>query len=138
MLMKKLIFIAALVLAVISSYGQTLKKGNFLGFHVMTINLNQNVTMDQYIDFWKNKVLPEYEKNLKCKCYLVKGIRGESKDCFGGIMVWKSEAGRDQFFNKEGGTNDLGKVAMAKLKPVLDELKKLGTYTTKYTDWVIQ
>ena len=40
--------------------------------------------------------------------------------------------------NPKGGMNDLGNAANAKLQPLTDELAKLGTYTSKYTDWVIQ
>ena len=29
------------------------------------------------------------------------------------------------------------KQANAKMKPILDEWLKLGTYVTKYTDWVV-
>jgi hypothetical protein len=124
--MKKLILIAAVILMAGCTYGQTLQKGNFIGFHVNTINLDPNVTLNQFLDVWKNKVGPEYEKNFQCKYYLVKGIRGEC------------EADRDKFFKKDGELNEVGQAAMDKMKPVLDELAKLGATTSKYTDWVIQ
>ena len=136
--MKKLILIAAVILMAGCTYGQTLQKGNFIGFHVHTINLDPNVTLNQFLDVWKNKVGPEYEKNFQCKYYLVKGIRGECENCFAGMMVWKSEADRDKFFKKDGELNEVGQAAMDKMKPVLDELAKLGATTSKYTDWVIQ
>ncbi len=136
--MKKLILILTVILLSGFAFGQKLQKGNFIGFHVMTINPDPNVTMNQYIDFYKNKLIPAFAANFQAECYLVKGIRGESVDSFGVMMVWKNEAERDKFFNKEGGTNDVGKAAMDKLKPVMDELAKLGTSTTKYTDWIVQ
>jgi len=136
--MKKLVLIAAVVLMSGISFGQPLQKGNFVGFHVMTINLNPGVTMNQYIDFYKNKLIPAYASNFQADCYLVKGIRGESINSFGVMMIWKSEADRDKFFNKEGGTNETGKASMEKLKPVMDELAKLGSGTSKYTDWIVQ
>ena len=136
--MKKLIFIAIVILITGFTYGQTLQKGNFVGFHVMTINLNPDVTLNQYIDLYKNKLLPAYARNFQAECYLVKGIRGESINSFGFMMIWKSEADRDKFFNKEGGTNETGKAAVEKLKPVMDELAKLGSGTSKYTDWIVQ
>lgn len=136
--MKKSILMVALIILAGTIYGQNLKKGNFVGFHVMTITLSPNVTMDQYLDFWKTKVVDEQEKAWNCKAYIAKGIRGECKDCFSFMIVWQSEAERNKFFNPEGGLNDLGNAANAKLKPLTDELAKLGTYTSKYTDWVIQ
>ena len=136
--MKKLVLIAAVVLMSGITFGQRLQKGNFVGFHVMTINLNPGVTMNQYIDFYKNKLIPAYARNFQAECYLVKGIRGESINSFGFMMIRKSEADRDKFFNKEGGTHETGKVAMEKLKPVSDELAKLGSGTSKYTDWIVQ
>ena len=136
--MKKLILISVVILLSGLTYGQKLQKGNFVGFHVMTINLDPNVTMNQYIDFYKNKLIPAYAANFQAECYLVKGIRGESVNSFGMMIVWKSEAERDKFFNKEGGTNETGKAAAEKLKPLMDELAKLGSGTSKYTDWIVQ
>jgi hypothetical protein len=86
----------------------------------------------------KTKVIPAYEKNYQMNCYLVKSIRGEFENCFGVIAVWQTEADRDKFYNKDGSNSDLGKAASEKMKPVYDELSKLGTATTKYTDWQIQ
>ena len=136
--MKKLFLVLTIVFLAWNIYGQKLQKGNFVGFHVMTINLDPNVTLNQYIDFYKNKLIPAYAVNFQAECYLVKGIRGESVNSFGMMMVWKSEAERDKFFNKEGGTNDVGKAALDKIKPVMDELAKLGSGTSKYTDWIVQ
>ena len=136
--MKKLILIAVLIILAGTIFGQNFKKGNFVGFHEMTITLNPNVTIDQYLDVWKNKLIPEFEKNLQCKAYIGKAIRGKCENCYSSIAVWKSAAVRDKFFTQKGGTNDLGKVAMKKMQPVLDELEKLGSYTSTYTDWIIQ
>ena len=136
--MKKLILIAILAFVAGTMYGQNLKKGNFVGFHVLTITLSPNVTMDKYLDFFKNKVIPEDEKSYECKSYILNGIRGECKKCIGYMIVWPTEAGRDKFFLSEGGLNELGEAASAKMKPIMDELRKLGTYTSKYTDWVVQ
>lgn len=136
--MKKLILTAALILMVGITYGQSLQKGNLVGTHVISITLQQGVTMEKFIEFYKSKVMPEYEKNFPgMKPYLVKSIRGENKDSFGGFMVFKSEADRDKYFNPEGGYTEVGNAAYSKLKPVLDELSKLGTMTSIYNDWLV-
>ena len=62
--MKNLILTAVLLLASIITFGQTLKKGNFVGVHVMTVNLDPDVTMNQFKDFFINKVIPEVEKHF--------------------------------------------------------------------------
>jgi len=136
--MKKLMLITALICSAVITYGQTLQKGSYVGIHVLTINLIQNVTMDQYLDVYKNKLIPAYEKNFQSKCFLTKVFRGECENCYGVIIVWKSEADWNKFWKKEGGLTDLGQAAMDKLQPLINELEKLGTITSKYTDWIIQ
>ena len=136
--MKKLIFITALIVMAGITHGQTLQKGNFIGFHVYTINLDPDVTMNQYLDVWKNKFIPALEKNFEVKSYIIKGIRGECENCFGSILIWESEAVRDKFYKKEGGLNEIGQAAMQKMQSAWDEMEKLGKITAKYTDWVIQ
>lgn len=136
--MKKLILISVLILIAGMTYGQTLQKGNFVGLHVLTINLNAGVTLDKFTEFYNTKVIPEMEKVLApAKIYLIKGIRGENPNSFGVIFVAKTQKDRDKFYNADGTDSELGKQANEKLKPVLDELAKLGSYTTKYTDWLV-
>lgn len=136
--MKKLVLIGALILMAGIAYGQTLQKGNLVGTHVITVTLQPGVTMEKFIEFYKSKVMPEYEKNFPgMKPYMIKSLRGENKDSFGGFMVFKTEADRDKYFKADGSNTDLGTAANQKLKPVLDELAKLGTMTTKYNDWLV-
>jgi len=136
--MKKYFLSVVFILFAVILSGQSFEKGNYVGFHVLTINLNQDVTMDQYLDVYQNKVLPAYEKNLQGKCYLLKSSRGECENCVGVIIVWKSEADWSKFWKKDGGITELGQTAMDKVQPQIEELKKLGTSTTKYTDWIVQ
>lgn len=136
--MKKYFLSFAFILFAVITSGQSFEKGNYVGFHVLTITLNQGVTMDQYLDLYINKVMPAYEKNFQSKCYLVKSSRGECENCVGLFIVWKTEADCSKFWNKEGGATDLGQAALDMLQPQIEEIKKLGTYTSKYTDWVVQ
>ena len=95
--------------------------------------------MEQFLEFYKSKLIPEMEKNqIGWKYLLVKSIRGDIKNSFGMIIVIQSEKDRDKYFNADGSYTELGNSLMAKYKPITDELKKLGTMTTTYTDWVIQ
>ena len=136
--MKKLIFISTLILMAGTIYGQTLQKGNYLRINVLTVDLNQNVTMGKFLDIFENKVIPAHEKNFQSKCYLTNSVRGQCENCYGVIMVWKSEEDWNKFWKKEGGLTDIGQAAMDKFEPQIDELEKLGTVDLKYTDWIIQ
>jgi hypothetical protein len=137
--MKKLFLIAAVILIAGITYGQSLQKGNLVGTHTITVSLKPGVTMEKYTDFFKTKVIPEMEKNMpNWKFYLVKGLRGENINSFGFIIIVKSVQDRDKYYNADGSDNELGKSTNVKFKPVTDELEKLGTYTSKYTDWIVQ
>ena len=137
--MKKLILTAALILVVVTTFGQTLQKGNLIGFHVGTVILDPDVTMNQYKDFILNKMIPEFEKNFPgMKLYLAKGIRGENENGFGMLYFADSVEDRDKYWNEDGTLNELGNSAYEKLQPMIEEGSKLGTFTSSYTDWVIQ
>lgn len=137
--MKKLILIAAVILMAGITYGQSLQKGTLVGTHVMTVTLIPGVSMEKYMEVLKTKLIPEMEKNMPTwKVYLLKGIRGENNNSFGLLYVIKSAQDRDKYYNVDGSDSELGKSLNVKLKPVLDELGKLGTLTTKYTDWLVQ
>jgi len=138
--MKKLILTATIIFLFLGiSFGQSLQKGNVLGLHVITVTLKPGVTMDQYIDFFTNKYMPEMEKDFpETKGYIVKGVRGENENKFGMIFSFKSLEIRDKYFPTPDEFSDLANVGFQKLQPLTDELNKLGTYTSVYTDWVIK
>ena len=137
--MKKLILFTAMIFITGIAFGQALTKGTLIGTHVITVTLNPGVTMDKYMEFVKTKLLPELDKNMQgWKVYLLKGIRGEETNNFGLLYVIKSEKERDKYYNPDGSDSDAGKALNEKLKPISEELAKLGTFTTKYTDWIIQ
>jgi hypothetical protein len=137
--MKKLMLIATIILVATYSFGQSLKKGNLVGLHVMTVNLAPGATMDQFQTFFISKVIPEYEKQFQgAKGYLAKGVRGENNNSMAIIWVFDTEQSRDKYFAADGNPNDLGKSAIEKVSVVDKELDKIGTHTTKFTDWVVQ
>lgn len=53
------------------------------------------------------------------------------------INVLKLEDVRARYMY-DGGITDLMKAAIEKVKPVTDELNKLGKYVVVWTDWVVQ
>ena len=137
--MKKLVIIGILVLLSGITFGQTLQKGNLIGMHVMTINLDPDVTMNQFLDFISSKIIPHYEKTMPgWKGYLVKGMRGKHENSIGMIWVIESEQDRNKYYNEDGSPNELGISMREKRQPIFDELNKLGTWTSEYTDWLVQ
>ena len=137
--MKKLIVITVLILFTGFTFGQTLQKGNLIGMHVLTINLDPDITMNQYLKAFSNKVIPEIEKNAPgWELFLVKGIRGENENSFGLIYVIESEDVRNKYNNDDSSPTELGISLRKKMQPFMDELNQLGTWTTEYTDWLVQ
>jgi len=136
--MKKLVIITALFLFAGIAFGQTLNKGNLIGLHVVSVELKPDATMDQFIDFFKMKVIPAWEKGQEgIKVFVMKGIRGEQKNELGLIVQFTDEATRDQSYNADGTPSEFGKKVQEKMAPIMVESEKIGTWTTKYTDWLL-
>lgn len=80
-----------------------------------------------------NKLDPDWQ------IYLVKGVKGTiNADAYGLIHIIKSEQVRSKCINPDGSRTEFFKSESEKLKPVTDELSKLGTYTYEYTDWIVK
>ena len=138
--MKTLVLtVTAMALAAMPARAQELKKGNVVGMHVSTIKLAAGVTLEQFTAFYVAKVIPAYEKNWPgWKMYPVRRVRGEKAEGFGLIIVIPTEAERDKYYNADGSPSELGKAAIAKVQPVVDEMNKLGTVTADpYVDWLV-
>lgn len=137
--MKKLILTTTLLLAVNFTFGQSLKEGNLLGLHVMAITLDPDATMNQFQDFLVNKWIPEFEKNFKGgKVLLLKGVRGENKGDFATLNYFKSEKDRNKYWKEDGSPTELGTSAIENMDALLTEMQKLGSWTSTWTDWVVQ
>jgi hypothetical protein len=131
--------VAVFALTGASTHAQELKKGNLVGTHVMTVKLEPGVTLEQFTAFFVDKAIPAAEKIWAgWKYYPVRRIRGEKADGFGLLIVIPSEAERDKYYNPDGSPSELGKSALAKYQPTLDQLTKLGTITADpYVDWLV-
>ena len=136
--MRKLLVITALLLFVGIAFGQTLKKGNLIGVHVMSIELKPGATMDQYIDFFNEKTKPAWEKTyVGMQIFIMEGIRGEHMNEIGLIFQFTDEAARDQSYNADGSLTEFGQKVQEKMAPIVVEAEKIGTWTFKYTDWLV-
>jgi len=136
--MKKLLIISALFLFSGIVFSQTLQKGGSFGMHVLTIELAEGVTMDQYMEFLTTKYIPEAENLFKGhKIILMKGDRGKYINKIAYVNFFESTEARDRYYPQEGTPSDEGKEVREKLKPLRVELDKLGTISTEYSGFVI-
>lgn len=137
--MKKLLIVSVMILFSGISFSQSLQKGNLIGFHVLDIHLNPDVTYNEVQEFTMNKLIPEFEKNFGSKVYSVKGIRGEHKYRYGMIYIYNSEEDRNKHWNDDGTLTELGTEAMQKMQPTMEEFQnKFGIFEYTYTDWLVQ
>jgi len=121
---------------------QTLKKGGVLAISTYKMTFQPNVTMNQFLDFYMNKYIPESDKYYPgTKTFILKGDRGAMKNEVSFVVYFESVAVRDKYYPKENDTINSAAVkeAEAKLKPLNDEMNKyIKEGTRVYTDWVIK
>ena len=136
--MRKLIIVSAIILLTGVAFGQTLQKGSMISIHVLTITLDPDATMNQYLDVFKNKSLPAMEKNMEgVKTFLLKGDRGENENRFAMAIYFESIKVRDRYWPSGGASEEMTAV-LEKVSPITQELEKLGTWTSEFTGWVVQ
>jgi hypothetical protein len=122
---------------------QTVAKGAVVAIGVYEMTLNPDMSLNQFLDFYNNKYLPEWEKNWPgIKQYLMIADRGENKNKFGSILIFESVAVRDKYYPvADANTTSVAyNAAVEKMKVMDAEFNKYivsGTRTT-YTDWVIK
>lgn len=122
---------------------QTVAKGAVVAVGIYEMTLNPDVSLNQFLDFYNNKYLPEWEKSWPgVKQHLMIADRGENKNKFGAILIFESVAVRDKYYPVADAntTSDAYDAATEKMKVMNAELNKFvvsGTRTT-YTDWVIK
>jgi hypothetical protein len=123
-------------------FAQTLKKGVVIAVSSYTFTLNPDVTMNQFLDFYINKYIPEFEKNYPgIKIFLLSGNRGEKKNQIGALEYFESQAVRDKYFPVEDGTTmtDAVKAAEEKMKAINEESMKYVVDSKRvYTDWILK
>jgi hypothetical protein len=136
--MKKLVVLISILILAGSVYSQSLGKGNLVGMHVLTIELKPGVSMDQFLETFQNKLIPEMEKlEPGWKAYLVKSLRGPNENKLGIIYVATSEKERAKLYNPDNSPTEAGRQVRQKMQPVMDELNQLGTWSTEYDDWLV-
>jgi len=136
--MKNILILSAFLLFSASAFGQMIPKGALIGVHNITLTLNGSTTEAQYLAAFESKFIPVFSKVFECEVHVLKYIRGTSENKIGLLFVFKDAATRDKYNNPEGGLNEAGKAALAKVEPIEAELGKLGTRSGSYIDWGVQ
>ena len=137
--MKKLIIAAAFILLAGVAFGQTLDKGKVIGYVHISVELNEEINMDQFMDFIIKDYVHEYEKSYKgVKVVIMKADRGEHLNQLGWISVFESLEARNKYWPREGEPSEEGKTAGEKMQPMIDKMQSFGTVTPGWTDWIIQ
>ena len=141
-IMKKLIIAAALILLAGTTFSQTLKKGVLIGYWAPSITLAPDVTMDQYMDFVNNKILPAYEEHLPGMMgFLMQGggdyFEGDVKNEYFYLFYVESDEVFHKYFDTEFNFTEEGAAAWGKIGPIHEELDKLGTDAGKRVMWTI-
>ena len=139
--MKKSFLIAVLLLLMGTAYGQTLQKGAVIAVNSFEFTLNPDVTMNQFLDFYMNKYIPEMEKNFPgVKEIVVSGNRGEHKNQVGSITYFESVQVRDKYYPVEDGDiSPAAQAAQQKMEAINLELNKYVVNAKRtYTDWIVK
>ena len=137
--MKKLTIATILLLAlsVAPVMSQTLSKGNLMGIHTLTVNLDPDVTMNQYKQYIKTKMIPAWEKHFEMKVYLLQSQRGADANSLGVAFIYASEEIRDKYWGEDGSPTALWQEKSELVQEITDGANKLGTWTSTYNDWLV-
>jgi hypothetical protein len=142
--MRKLLVITAFILLAGVAYGQTLQKGSILALHVISVNLDPDVTYNQWKNFGLTKFIPEFNKQFQgdVKLYFAEVDRGDDENGISLIYIFKSVEVRAKYFTEEGDATELFNSRYEKVMQAFpDEISALGTTSFSYehyNDWVIQ
>jgi len=134
-----LILMATLLMMAVTTFGQSLKKGNLVGVHTVKVDLKAGATIEQYKDLLRTKWMPAMNKNnADMKGYLLEGIRGEAENSIGFMFIYPSAEARNKYWNEDGTPTELQTAMGEKMQAVTDEGIKIGTWSSSYTDWLVQ
>ena len=113
--------------------------GSLIGIHSFNIKLNKGVSLDQFVTYFKETMIPSFKNEYKgANVHLIEGIRGENKGSLGMIWIFDSEATRNLYYDEKGASTPLNNEIGKRLQSVNEGLEELGTWTSQYTDWSVE
>ena len=136
--MRKLFVITALLLFAGIAFGQTLQKGKIVSIHTWTVNLNPDVTMNQFLKMWENDFKPVFTKAIpEIKPFVIKGIHDHNKFEYAGLYFWDSIDELRKYFNEDGSPTETGAAASEPLTNFMSEIQKYGEFSYTADDYMI-
>jgi hypothetical protein len=136
--MRKLSFLVVLVLLTAIAYGQP-QKGGVIGVYALTVNLEPDVTMNQFLDFQINEFNPAFEKHFAgVKVFYLHEYRGEQGNEYGLMVYCESVEVYDKYWDEKGSwTALLTQMFEEHMRELADKGSKLGEMSWDFTDWKI-
>lgn len=136
--MKRYILVSVLLLFAGTVIGQTLRKGAVVEVSEITVSLQSNVDLEDYIDILRSQLAPATASAFPgTEVYFSRGVRGDAADKIGAIWIFESVEAKNKFFDASGELTPAGEEATIQLAPVMEMLEALGTATRKSTDWIL-
>jgi len=138
--MKKLFLFCICALFLTSTHGQTFQKGNVVSHHIGTVNLNPDVTYNQWKTFMLSEWIPALNKEFEgdCKIYFIEGERGHNKESLGMFWVFKSIEARDKYWPEFQKSSEAWKTIFNKLQPLYQRFTKLGEFKVDSSSgWIV-
>ena len=137
--MRKLLVVTAFLLFAGIASGQSVQSGVILGLHEVTVTLDPDITMNQYVEYVNTKLKPEFDKLVPgLNVFILKGTRGENEHGIG-LLYWvESQELRDKLWPTEGETNEEFTKAMEGISELMEKWGAMEvSFSSKYTDWVV-
>jgi len=135
--MRKILVVTALLLVTGMAFSQTLKKGGIIAIHEWTLRLNPDVTMNQFLDYWKENCIPKMKEQIpEMTPIMLKGI-GKYKYEYAGLYYYNSLEDLRKYWNEDRTPTEKGAVALENYGPIMAEFPKYGDFTYTVKDWII-
>lgn len=136
--MKNYLLTILFFISITSLSAQSLKKGNFIWTHIVTYELAEGVTFEQFENHFLNEFIPKYEEICPgWEFVLLKGQIGVYKDKMMVIIKMESAEILAKYYNADGTPTELRKEKGTELKPLYEKLNEYVTYTTELTLWKV-
>jgi len=115
------------------------QKGGSFGYHKLTVDLAQDSTMQQYVDFYIDKYTPTLVELLKGIEVLIMVPYNEPLvNQFTYVYYFRSEQSRDQYWPEPDSPSTRHDQAMEQMKNLEFDKLMLGTEEDDYGVWIIQ
>ncbi len=116
-----------------------LKVGSLIGLHKLKVNLNDGLTIDDFEEYFTEVLIPAYNQAyMGAKVHLIKGVKGKDINSLAMLWIFESEEVLSKLWNSDGSSTELNTSINASLSEVNAGLAKIGSWTSDFSDWLVQ